>query len=63
VYNPWDRAIVDGQFGVVAPNTTASVQMTINQAQWQKHKRLGVMVVAIENAAGPGEAIVLQASG
>ena len=63
MYNPWDRAIVDGQFGVVAPNTTASVQMTINQAQWQKHKPLGVMVVAIENAAGPGEAILLQASG
>jgi len=58
-YNPWAPALENGQYAEVAPNGTASATVAINAAQVAAQHPLGVMVVATDNAAGAGEALLL----
>ena len=60
-YNPWAPALENGQFKNVAPGATASVPVAVDAAEFAKQKPLGVMVVATDNAAGVGEALLLAA--
>jgi subtilisin family serine protease len=58
-YNPSTPAISSGQIATVAPNATASVPVTITAAEWAHTPALGVMIVALDNAAGAAEATLV----
>ena len=60
-YNPWNQAIEDGQWVDVAPRGSANVPIAINPAAFAAQRPLGVMVVAIDNAAGRDEAELIEA--
>lgn len=60
-YNPWNQAIEDGQFAEVPPRGSADVPIAINPAAFAAQQPLGVMVVAYDNAAGKGEAVLIRA--
>ncbi|MDQ2934783.1 MAG: S8 family serine peptidase [Chloroflexota bacterium] len=55
-YNAYTPAISQGQFVTVAPGATASVQLSINTAEFAKTRPKGLMIVSIDNAAGAKEA-------
>ena len=55
-YNAYTPAISDGQFVTVARGATASVQVSINKAEFAKTPPKGLMIVSIDNAAGAKEA-------
>jgi minor extracellular serine protease Vpr len=55
-YNAYAPAISDGQFVTVARGATASVQVSINKAEFAKTPPKGLMIVSIDNAAGAKEA-------
>jgi hypothetical protein len=61
-YNPWAPAFPTGQFVVLAPNQAASVAIPINAANYRAQRTLGFMVVAIDNASGAKEAILIRGS-
>jgi subtilisin family serine protease len=62
-YNPWAKAIEDGQWAdvPVAGRKTKATQVTaaIDPAQWAAQKPLGLMAVALDNKAGAGEALLI----
>lgn len=59
-YNPWAKAFNDGDFAEVAPGERVSVSLEVNRANYEAHQPLGVMVVAIDNASGAEEAILIR---
>ena len=61
VYNPWAPALSNGQFEIVPRNGTVSVPVTGDAAAIAAQKPLGLMVVALDNAAGKNEALLLPA--
>jgi subtilisin family serine protease len=58
-YNPWARAIADGDYESVKPNRGLTVPVAVDRASWTAQKPLGVMVVAYDNRAGSAEAQLL----
>jgi minor extracellular serine protease Vpr len=58
-YNPWAPAVTNGQFVTVAPGATAQVAVTFDRIASRAQVPLGVMVVSHDNAAGAGEATLL----
>ena len=60
-YNPWAKAISNGDYVTVNPFRTASQTLTIDRAQLAIQKPLGTMVVVFDNCAGRMEAITLPA--
>jgi hypothetical protein len=61
-YNPWDPAFPTGQFVVLAPGQSTQVQIPIDGANYQAQRTLGIMVVAIDNASGAKEAVLIRGS-
>ncbi|MGI8517517.1 MAG: S8 family serine peptidase [Acidimicrobiia bacterium] len=61
-YNPWDPAFATGQYVVVAPGQSTQVVIPIDANNYRTQRTLGIMVVAIDNASGAGEAILLRGS-
>jgi minor extracellular serine protease Vpr len=59
-YNAYTPAISQGQFVRVARGATASVQVSINKAEFAKTPPKGLMVVSIDNAAGATEAQLIR---
>lgn len=63
VYNPWAKAIEDGQYvtvPVAGKKTKATVvTAAIDPAQWAEQKPLGLMAVAIDNKSGAEEALLI----
>ena len=55
-YNAYTPAISQGQFVTVAPGSAASVNVSVNKAEFAKTPPKGLMVVGIDNAAGATEA-------
>lgn len=62
-YNPWSKAIEDGQFVIVAPGGSESTDVAINGSSFAQQRPKGLMVVAIDNAAGAPEAQLIEAVG
>lgn len=60
-YDPWSPALENGQFVTVPRNRTASVGVAVNAKAFAAQKPLGVMAVVMDNAAGPGEALLIPA--
>ena len=62
-YNPWARAIEDGQYAEVpAPrrNTPATeVTAAIDPEQWAAQQPLGLMAVVLDNKSGAEEALLI----
>jgi len=62
-YNPWAKAIQDGQLVVVEASPTktkvATVTAAIDPARWAEQQPLGLMAVVLDNKAGAPEAILL----
>lgn len=58
-YNPWAKAIEDGDYQTVKPNRTLTVPVAVNPGNWATQKPLGVMVVSMDNRAGAAEAHLL----
>jgi hypothetical protein len=57
--NAYTPALPTGQFVDVVPNGTGSAAVHIDPAEWAKTPAQGVMVVGLDNAAGPSEAMLL----
>ncbi len=62
-YNPWNKAIEDGQFVVVAPGGSETTDIAVNAGNFASQRPKGLMVVAIDNAAGASEAQLIKAVG
>lgn len=60
-YNPWQKAIPDGQQATVAIGGTAQVRLPVDLHWWAQRRPLGVMIVAYDNAAGADEAVLIGA--
>ena len=60
-YNPWDKAIEDGQFEEVARGASVTVPIAIDSIAFAQQDPLGVMVVGIDDAAGKPEADLIKA--
>ena len=62
-YNPWAKAIEDGQWAdvPVASKKVKSVPVTaaIDPVQWAAQKPLGLMAVALDNKSGSAEALLI----
>lgn len=58
-YNPWAKAIEDGDYQTVKPNRTLTVPVVVNPRNWLAQKPLGVMVVSYDNRSGADEAQLL----
>ncbi len=59
-YNPWSKAVEDGQFvELAAGQRKASVTAAIDPAVWATQKPLGLMSVVFDNKAGADEALLL----
>jgi minor extracellular serine protease Vpr len=57
LYNPWNEAITTGGFAdSVAPGSSANVPVSINATEWAVTPAKGLMVVTLDNKAGPDEA-------
>ncbi|MEP6680951.1 MAG: S8 family serine peptidase [Chloroflexota bacterium] len=54
-YNAYTPAISQGQFVSVAPGATATVDVSINRAEFAKTPPKGLMVVGVDNPAGASE--------
>lgn len=59
-YNPWHKAIPDGQQEVVKVGGKAQVRLPIDKTVWNQRPPLGVMVVSLDNSAAT-EATLLSA--
>ena len=55
-YNPFSKAITDGQFATLGPNGAASVPFSVNLAELSLTPALGLMVVTQDNENGNDEA-------
>lgn len=55
-FNAFKPAITTGQFIIVPPNGTGSFAVEIDNGEWKKAPARGLMIVALDNAAGPAEA-------
>lgn len=58
-YNPWAKAVADGDYETVKPNRTLSVPVSLDPVQVAKQKAKGIMVVSYDNKSGADEARVL----
>ena len=58
-YNPWAKAVADGDYQTVKPNRVLSVPVGVNPAEVAKQKAKGVLVVSFDNRSGADEARVL----
>jgi hypothetical protein len=58
-YDAFNPVVGEGAFASVAPNASATVDLTINVAGFRSTKPLGLMVVSFDNAAGSPEAKLL----
>jgi len=58
-YNPWAKAIEDGDYVTVARNSSATLSVGVNDANLAAQKPLGVMVVVFDNRSGGREALLL----
>jgi hypothetical protein len=59
-YNPWNKAISDGDGVSVEPGASdSSITITVNPAEAAITPALGVMVVTTDNKSGAGEAQVI----
>ena len=59
-YNPWHKAMADGQQATVKVNGTARVQLPIDKTVWGQRTPLGAMIVSIDNPAA-SEATLISA--
>ncbi len=57
--NAYDPSLPAGQYAGVPQNGNVTVPIGINVTEWANTPALGMMVVGIDNAAGPKEAILL----
>ncbi|HJP70198.1 MAG TPA: S8 family serine peptidase [Candidatus Limnocylindria bacterium] len=60
-FNAFAPSITTGQFVFMGPNGSASFPVQINTGEWKKTPALGLMVVAMDNAAGEAEAQLIEA--
>ncbi len=62
-YNPWARAVEDGQYAEVpvAGRKTKATEVTaaIDPAQWAVQQPLGLMAVVLDNKSGGDEAVLI----
>ncbi|MEN0072489.1 MAG: hypothetical protein AAGC63_16040, partial [Propionicimonas sp.] len=62
-YDPWARAIEDGQFATVEAARrkppVAEVTAVIDPAKWAEQQPLGLMAVVIDNKSGAAEAVLV----
>ena len=58
-YNPWAKAIADGDYVTVARNRTAKVSVPVDAANFAAQKPKGLMVVVFDNKSGAKEAVLL----
>ncbi|MGC3994829.1 MAG: S8 family serine peptidase [Propionicimonas sp.] len=62
-YNPWAKAIEDGQYATVVAAKrklpVSEVTAAIDPTLWAEQKPLGLMAVVLDNKAGPDEALLL----
>lgn len=58
-YNPWAKAVTDGDFFTVAPNRVETVKVGFDRARYSQQQPLGLMVVALDNQSGAREAILV----
>ncbi|MGB7964073.1 MAG: S8 family serine peptidase, partial [Propionicimonas sp.] len=58
-YNPWAKAVVDGDYVTVAPNRVENLKVAFDRTRYSQQKPLGLMVVALDNQAGVLEAILV----
>lgn len=58
-YNPWAKAVTDGDFFTVAPNRVETVKVGFDRARYSQQEPLGLMVVAMDNQSGAREAILV----
>ena len=58
-YNPWAKAIVDGDYVTVAPNRFETVTVVLDPSKYSEQKPLGIMVVALDNQSGARESILV----
>lgn len=61
-YDPWAKAISDGDYLTVARNGRETVAVTVDPARLAAQSPKGVMVVVFDNAAGRDEALLLRVS-
>ncbi|HTS22129.1 MAG TPA: S8 family serine peptidase [Casimicrobiaceae bacterium] len=54
-FNAFSSSITNGNFVVVPPNSTASVPVSVNSAEWAITPALGFMIVTPDNRNGPKE--------
>jgi subtilisin family serine protease len=58
-YDAFNPVVGEGAFASVAPNTSATVDLTLSVPGFRSTKPLGLMVVSVDNAAGSAEATLL----
>jgi subtilisin family serine protease len=58
-YNPWAKAIADGDYVTVERNKTAEVSVAVDPAGLATQKPKGLMVVVFDNRSGAAEAQLL----
>ena len=61
-YNPWAKAISDGNSVSVAPGATATTSISVNLANAALTRPLGLMVVTFDNKSGREEAQLIPIS-
>jgi subtilisin family serine protease len=61
-FNAFSPAISTGMFETLAPNTTVVVPVTVDPTEWALTPAKGLMAVTEDNAAGRGEADLLEAN-
>ncbi|MCA0296123.1 MAG: S8 family serine peptidase [Actinobacteria bacterium] len=57
-YNPWAKAIEDGDYVTVARNKSVKVSVVVNNANLATQKPQGLMVVVYDNKSGGKEALL-----
>jgi minor extracellular serine protease Vpr len=60
-YNPFDKALEDGQFVNVARGASVAVPIAIDPVAFNQQDPLGIMVVGIDDASGKPEADLVKA--
>jgi hypothetical protein len=58
-YNPWARAIADGDYVTVARNRSVKVSVAVDASAFASQKPKGLMVVVYDNHSGAREALLL----
>ncbi len=59
-YQPWSKAIADGDYVTVRRNRKVQVPLAVDLASFAQQKPLGVMVVVLDNRSGAREAQLLR---